>query len=223
MSRLPVVVVLFCVAVIAVPVRAEDEVFVSPIQAAGAGHTNALEIAIAAGSAQTYGTLAPHATNVQTFGVGLDLAAMWRINPRWAVGAYGNFGMFPSTGSAESSWSYAAGLQANYHFDVVTSPWIGLGAGWHGYSLAGDGGRTAYQGVDVARLQAGLTFAVSPNFSVDPVIGLTLTTFLSEKGPAATSYADVQSKDLSIFVLAGALARFDLFGSAPSATAVAAR
>ena len=86
---------------------------------------------------------------------------------------------------------------------LAQRPWIGLGAGWHGYWLSQGSGRTAYHGLDLVRLQIGLDVPVTPSFSVEPTLGVTLSTFLSQKAPSSGAYAEVKSNSVSVFVLAG--------------------
>jgi hypothetical protein len=101
------------------------------------------------------------------------------------VGVYSSSGLYPSSAN-NTTWTFgtSAGVQANYHFGTSARPWIGLGTGWHGYWLSQDGGTTAYQGLDLVRLQLGLDVPVTPSFTLAPVLGVTLSTFLSQKTPS---------------------------------------
>ncbi len=56
--------------------------------------------------------------------------------------------------------------------------------------------------------------AVSDALSIEPVVGVTLSTFLSQKGPSSAAYADVTNRSVSVQFLAGVIGRFDLFGHA---------
>lgn len=195
--------------------RAQESGFATAVDRAQARRFDALEVAIAVGSAQGYGSAVAGGPSLANPGVGLDLGLGWRIDPRWMVGVYGTASLYPgAAGNTSSTTGISAGVQANYHFSARAGPWIGLGTGWHGYWLSQNDGRIGYQGLDLVRLQAGFDVPVTPTFSLEPVLGLTLTTFLSQKPPSAVAYADVNSKGVSAFVLAGALARFDLFGHA---------
>jgi hypothetical protein len=199
-------------AILAPAARAQQEVSTS-VAAPVSPPSNALELTLGVGSAQGY-------TNVSSgsggeLGVGTDLGIGWRIDRHWMVGGYGSGAVYPS-GFGNTSLGAAAGLQANYHFDFSTRPWLGLGAGWRGYWQGTERGRTGYMGLDLARVQLGFDLPISRSFTLSPVLGATLTTFLTEKQPNAASWSDVGSKDLSLFVFAGALARFDIMGSRPS-------
>src|SRR5438552_1640177 len=147
--------------------RAQDSDVAATFNPGESRSTNALEIAIGLGSAQGFGTVVRGGPSLGDLGVGADLAIGWRINPRWMVGVYSASGLYPSSAS-DTTWTFgtSAGVQANYHFGTQRSPWIGLGTGWHGYWLAKDGGTTAYQGLDLVRLQLGLDVPVTPTLTV---------------------------------------------------------
>jgi hypothetical protein len=211
-------------ALFASPARAQENGVSAIASSRETRETNALELSVGLGSAQGFGSLSSGGPNLGDLGVGVDLGVGWRINPRWMVGAYSSTGAYPrSPSSGESTFGTSAGLQANYHFASSSRPWVGLGAGWHGYWLSQGGGKNSYQGLDLARLQVGFDVAVTPSFSLEPVIGVTLSTFLSQRPAASSSFADVGSKSVSVFFLAGALARFDLFGHAPASIDALAR
>ena len=209
--RIPLFLLSLSALALAAPAsRAQESVTAAPA-ARDARLTNALEIAVGVGSAQGYGNLAGSGPSLEDLGVGLDLSAGWRIDPRWMVGAYGTAAAYPAA-LGSTSWTTSAGVQVNRHFDVPLRPWVGLGAGWRGYWLSQNGGRTSYQGLDLARVQVGVEAAVTRGLSIEPVVGVTLSTFLAQKGPAAASFADVQDRSVSVSVLAGVIGRFDLFG-----------
>ena len=202
-------------ALSAFPARADEDEVAVPIAVREAHQTNALEIAVGAGAAEGLGTVVSQGPSVDTQGAGVDFSAGWRVNPRWMVGVYGAGALYASSGnSASNTYGASAGVQADYHFDAPARPWIGLGAGWHGYWLAQDHGTTAYQGVDLLRVQLGLEKAVAPWLSLEPVIGVTLSTLLSQKPPSASRWEDVKSNSVSVNLLLGVLARFDMFGQA---------
>jgi hypothetical protein len=188
----------------------EVSIFASPVESRA---TNALEIKLGLGSAQGYGKAESAGPDLGTFGAGAELAIGWRINRRWMVGAYNSSALYPGqVGAGAMTLGVAAGLQATRHFGSGFGPWVGLGAGWHGYWISHDGARSAYSGVDLARLQVGWEVPVSPTFSLEPVVGVTLATFGTQRASRGAA-ADDRSGSLSVFVLAGALARFDVFGS----------
>jgi len=180
--------------------------------------SNALEVTVGLGSAQGYGNKTPGGD----LGVGTSLGIGWRIDRHWMIGAYGEGAVYGGT-SSNNSLGAAAGVQANYHFDAAIQPWVGLGTGWRAYWLGQEGGRTVYQGLDLMRLQAGFDVPISRSFTLAPVLGATVSTFLSQKAPGASGFTDTGSKDLSVFVFAGALARFDFFGRRSSEVVLASK
>lgn len=203
--------VLAAVALLAPSARAEQGSVSVPLAARESRETNALEIAVGLGSAQGYGNPEPGGPGLDNMGVGADVSVGWRINPRWMVGAYSSSALYPTSvgGGGMATLATSAGLQANYHFASALRPWVGVGAGWHGYWISRDAVRSSYQGVDLARLQLGVEVPVTPSFSLEPLLGVTLSTFFTQKAPAGGA-----SSSLSVFALAGVLARFDLFGHA---------
>ncbi|HUJ29586.1 MAG TPA: hypothetical protein VLW85_26380, partial [Myxococcales bacterium] len=124
---------------------------------------------------------------------------------------YASAALYPSSAGDESSATGAsAGVHVDYHFAAPLRPWVGVGAGWHGYRGSHGDVTSTWQGADLARLQAGIDVPVTPSFSLDPFLGVTLATF----SPRQVAATDAGSASLSVFVLVGALARFDLFGHA---------
>jgi hypothetical protein len=198
--------------------RAQESGVATPLASPDPRLSDALEIAVGIGSAQGYGKVLGGGPSLEDLGVGLDVAVGWRLNPRWMIGSYSSTGMYPAA-TGTSTWSTSAGLQANYHFEAPFKPWIGLGAGWHGYWLSQSGSRTSYQGLDLVRAQAGVQAAVTQAFSLEPFVGMTLSTFLSQKASSAAAFTDVKDRAVSVQVLAGVIGRFDLFGhsGAPAA------
>jgi len=203
--------------VLASAAHAEEEVAASAGTRAGPP-SNALEVTVGLGSAQGYGNTAGG-----DLGVGTSLGVGWRIDRHWMIGAYGEGAVYSGTSSNVSSLGAAAGVQANYHFDAEIQPWVGLGTGWRGFWRGQDDGRTAYQGLDLVRLQAGFDVPISRSFALSPVLGATLSKFLSHSAPDAGGFAGPSSNDLSVFVFAGALARFDFFGRRSSEVVLASK
>jgi hypothetical protein len=181
--------------------------------------SNALEVTLGVGSAQGYSSIDPGGD----LGVGTDLGVGWRIDRHWMIGGYGSGAVYPGKGGGPSTIGAAAGVQANYHFDFSSRPWIGLGTGWRGYWPGTEHGRAGYQGLDLARLQVGFDVPISNSFTLAPVLGATLSTFLAEKQPSATGWSGTSTKELSLFVFAGVLARFDFFGGRPGEVVLASK
>ncbi len=180
---------------------------------------NSFELTLGLGYGQGLGPVAsgtPRLQDLGTVGGTLEVGAGWRINPNWMLGAYTEISYFDGgkLANSDTAMSLAAGVQGQFHvmpgrrFD----PWIGLGAGWRGYwgSLVGTSSDYKLQGVDFARLRIGVDYRVSPTVAVGPVLGLTLTEFLSEKKPGAASYTDTNDRKFNTFVFAGVQGRFDM-------------
>lgn len=172
--------------------------------------TGALEVSIAAGQGQAYGNLGRGLSNLNDMGPALDAAVGWRIDRNWLVGAYGSGGAYAGLGNNRYSYGASAGLQVNRH--LPHDVWVGLGFGWRGHWESDVGARDSHQGLDLARLQVGFETLVSPSFTVSPVLGASLTTFMWQKGASSTEYEDVQDRRLSVSLFAGLLLRFELLG-----------
>jgi hypothetical protein len=203
-------------ALLASAARAEDQSYSANAQTRPTPPANALEVTVGLGSAQGYSNI----TSGGNLGVGGELGIGWRIDPHWMIGAYGSGALYPAKANGSSSLGASAGVQANYHFDFSVQPWIGLGTGWRGYWLGEQNGRTSYQGLDLVRLQTGFDIPVSRSVTLAPVLSAGLTTFLSK--PAAAPGA-IEVNDLSLFVFAGALARFDFLGGGPGGPVLASK
>lgn len=189
--------------------RASSSSEIRPSRAA-----EALEIAIAVGSGQAYGYLGGDLPGLNDMGWAFDVAAGWRIDRNWLVGAYGSGGVYDSLGARNYSYNAAAGLQVNRHFPQPEGydVWVGLGFGWHGYWASDVGERDSHQGLELARLQLGFESRLSPSFTLSPMLGAALTTFLWQRSASGAEYANVQDRRLSASLFAGLLARFELFG-----------
>src|SRR4051794_14924790 len=87
-------VVLAAMALLAPSARAQEDGVSVPLIARESHETNALEIAVGLGPAVGFGTVASQGPSLDGQGVGLDLAAGWRINPRWMVGVYSSSGLY---------------------------------------------------------------------------------------------------------------------------------
>jgi len=78
-------------------------------------------------------------------------------------------------------------------------------------------GTDSRHGWDIARVQAGVDYRVSPEFALAPYLGAGLTTFFTQELAAEQTFSNVHSPDVNVWISAGLQGRFDLFGSsAPS-------
>lgn len=200
------------------PVFAQ-EVQTSPPPPAGVAN-KALEITLGAGYAQGFGDIAssqPSLTDQASAGGELTLGVGYRINPSFMVGAYSSGGKYGTRAltSGADIWTATAGLQANYHLlpGNEWDPWIGLGSGWRGHWVSKFAGTDSRHGWDIARLTAGVDYAVSPAFAVSPYLGAGLTTFFSQQLAGKDGFSNIDSPNANVWVFGGMQGRFDLFGS----------
>jgi hypothetical protein len=186
-----------------------------------AAPANALEIGVATGYTQGVGPIGggmQHVEDISKGGGAVQLEATYRINPTFAVGAYGSFSKY-ATGDHISDqndvFGATAGIQAMAHLRPERSvdPWVSLGAGWRGLWVSPDSGKkTSLQGLELARLQVGVDYRVSQDVSISPVIGGSLNMFVSEDSPMTTKYTEISDKKANFIGFAGLAGRFDLGG-----------
>jgi len=182
---------------------------------------NALEIGVATGYTQGVGPIGggmQHVEDLSKAGGAVELDAMYRINPTFAVGAYGSFSKY-ATGDQISDQSdvlgATAGIQAAAHLRPERSvdPWVSVGTGWRGLWLSPQSGKnTSLQGLELARLQLGVDYRVSEDVAISPVIGGSLNMFVSEDSPMTTKYTEIADKKANFIGFAGLAGRFDLGG-----------
>jgi hypothetical protein len=180
--------------------------------------SNSFELSLGLGYGQGLGPVASGVPTLQEFGSAgatLTLEPGWRIDPNFLVGAYGEVSAFDggTMANADHATSVAAGLQGQFHAmpGRKYDPWIGVGFGWRGYWASQSTiGTHKLQGLDLARVRIGVDYRVSPTVALGPVFGMTLTDFLSEKRPGASSYTDTSDRKLNTFVFGGLAGRFDL-------------
>jgi hypothetical protein len=183
---------------------------------------NAVELGIAAGYTQGAGPIGgamQHVEDVSRAGGAVELDAMYRINPLFAVGVYGSFSQY-STGDQISSQTdvlgATAGIQAALHMrpDRSVDPWVSVGTGWRGMWLSPESGKnTSLQGLELARLQIGTDYRINENVAIAPVIGGSVNMFVSEDSPMTTKLTELDDKKVNFIGFAGLAGRFDLGGS----------
>ena len=191
-----------------------------PRRAAG-GPANAWEISLGAGYTQGVGDIgssSPTLTDIAHGGGEIQLNVGYRIDPHWLVGIYGTGGKYTlGSGTPDGSdvWSATAGVQANYHFmpEQEWDPWVGLGAGWRGQWVSKGVGTDIRHGIELARVQVGLDYRVSPEFSVSPYLGASASLFLTQELAQQTSWSNVSDPNVNIFFMGGIMGRFDILGS----------
>ena len=182
----------------------------------------AFEIGIATGYTQGGGKLGGDMGSLEDVagpGASVQLDLAYRILPRLSVGAYGTFATYQDGDLIDSStdvFGASAGVQAVWHFrpDRSIDPWISLGTGWRGLWLdPSDGKTTSLQGLELARLQIGADYRLSENIAIAPVIGGSLSMFVSQDSAMTTELTEIQDKQVNMTAFAGLSGRFDLGGS----------
>lgn len=188
----------------------------------------ALEVTIGGGYAQGFGDIGPahrSLTDLGSAGGEVNLGIGYRLDRRWMIGAYGSGSKYSTADFARGAdiWSATAGVQANVHFlpDAAWDPWLGLGTGWRGYWVKDAIGTDSFHGWDIARLQAGVDYRVTPAFALSPYVGAGLTMFLTQERAGDASFSNVNSPDVNVWVFAGLQGRFDLFGAGAPGVRVA--
>jgi hypothetical protein len=182
---------------------------------------SAFEIGVGTGYTQGAGKLGGDMGKLQDVsGPGglIEVDLGYRIIPELSIGAYGTFSKFQKGDDLASGTDVigaTAGIQAAWHFrpDRSVDPWISLGGGWKGLWLDPSNGKTtSLQGLELARLQLGADYRVSKDVAIAPVIGASLSTFISQDSAMTTDLTELQDKQVAFTGFAGLSGRFDLGG-----------
>jgi hypothetical protein len=183
--------------------------------------THALEIGVGAGYAQGTGDIGSGMSSLgdlSSAGGTAELQVGYRIIPQLELGLYGTFSGFASGDALADSTDVlgaTAGVQAAWHFlpAETIDPWIGLSTGWRGLWLTpSEGKNTSLQGFELARLQVGVDYRVTPEVAIAPVVGASLSMFVSQDAPGQSGYEDISDPQANVFFFAGLMGRFDLLG-----------
>jgi hypothetical protein len=184
-----------------------------------AAPANTLELAIGTGYAQGAGPVAggmQHLEDLTGPGGAVEFDALYRINPTFAVGAYGTLSTYQHGDSIDGNTDVlgaTAGIQGVAHLRPSQSvdPWVSLGTGWRGLWLDPDQGkRTSLQGLELARVQLGVDYRLNDEVAIAPVIGGSLNMFVSQDSPMTDGYSELQDKKVNFIAFAGLAGRFDL-------------
>jgi hypothetical protein len=146
----------------------------------------------------------------------VELQLAYRVSPGFSAGVYGAAARFrhgDAIGDGSRAYGASAGLQAVWHTSETRSvdPWFSVGVGWRGLWIDRVGiPASSMQGVEIARLQLGIDYRLSPWLAVSPVISASLSMFLVENAPMPTDFTVVEDKRLNLYGFAGVLGRFDL-------------
>src|SRR5258708_3377141 len=162
--------------------------------------TDSVELTVGTGYAQGFGDISanrPNLTDVGQSGGAVQIGVGYRVIPQLSLGVYGTGAMFSRGDQVDSSsnlYSATAGVEAAWHFLPSANqldPWVSLGTGWRGYWIHDDLGTASLQGLQLAKLQAGLDYRVSRDIAISPVIGADLSMFLSESPPFARGLSNL--------------------------------
>lgn len=207
-----------------------------PADTVGWGHAVAavpdrtFEIAVATGYAQGGGKLGGTLGSLEDVagpGAAVEVDLGYRIIPQLTVGVYGTLAKSQHGDRIDSNTDVlgaAAGVQAAWHFrpQVSIDPWISLGGGWRALWLNPDAGKvTSLQGFDVARLQLGVDYRVTKEIAIAPVIGGSVSLFVSQDSPMTTSYTEIADKKVNFTGFVGLSGRFDFGGAERARESVA--
>lgn len=180
---------------------------------------DAIEISIGTGYAQGVGKAGGDVADVDELsgpGGAVQLELGYRITEHLALGGYGTFSLHDrgdAVADATDVFGASAGVQAAWHFrpDRAIDPWVKLGTGWKGLWLDPERGeRTSLQGLELARLQVGVDYRISPAVAIAPVVGGSLGMFLSEDSPMTDDYAELDGKEVHFTGFAGLAGTFDI-------------
>ena len=184
--------------------------------------SNAFEIGVGAGYTQGGGKLGGTLGNREdaaSAGATVEVDLGYRIIPALSVGAYGTFATYQRGDHLVGDTNVlgaTAGIQATYHLrpDRSIDPWVSLGSGWEGLWLDPSNAKTtSLQGLQLARLQVGADYRITKDVAIAPVIGGSLTMFVSQDSPMTTNYDEIHDKKLNLSGVAGVAGRFDLGGN----------
>ena len=218
LKLIPVVSLLIPAVAVAQPESADTTGFDHEVPAV----KSAFEIGVATGYTQSGGKLGGNMLSLEDVsgpGAAVEVDVGYRIIPELAVGAYGTFAKYQNGDSIDGSTDVlgaTAGIQAAWHFrpDRSVDPWVSLGTGWKGVWLNPTNGKvTSLQGLELARLQIGADYRITKDIAISPVIGGSLSLFVSQDSAMTTDLTEIQDKKVNFPGVAGLAGRFDLGGS----------
>jgi hypothetical protein len=185
--------------------------------------SSALEIAISGGYSQGAGDIGSGMGAVEDLagaGGGAEIQIGYRINPNLALAAYSGVSAYSAGDTLSESTNdvgaFTTGLKADWHFMPTSTvdPWVSLGGGvrWLGVDENSTNDHMLF-GFDLARLQAGVDYRVTPTLSIGPVISATATTFIKEDNVMTDGYRDINDRSVNFNFSAGLMGRFDTLAS----------
>ncbi len=180
---------------------------------------DAVEISVSTGYAQGVGKIGGGMADLDDLagpGGAVQLEVGYRVIPHLAIGGYGTFSLHDSGDAVTDTtdvFGASAGVQAVLHLrpDRSIDPWVKLGTGWKGLWLdPASGKETSLQGLELARLQVGVDYRITPEIAIAPVVGGSLGMFLSQDSPMTTDYTELDNKEVNFTGFAGLAGTFDL-------------
>jgi hypothetical protein len=184
--------------------------------------SHAFEVGIGGGYAQASGDIGDGMSSIGDLAGGggaVELQLGYRVLPQLTVGVYGSFASYAEGEQIENPsdvFGASAGVRADWHLlpHEDMDPWISLSSGWRGMWLSPDaGGDTSLQGFELARLQVGVDYRITPDVAIAPVVGAGLSLYAWQDAPASDGYQDIDDPQANFNVFAGLMGRFDLGGS----------
>lgn len=177
--------------------------------------SQAFELTVGTGYTQPFGMLRSGVgmPSVAKAGIGVDVAAGYRIDPHWGVSIGGQYQELTPE-QVDATRGASATLAAQYHLapTIRLDPWIELGVGYRGlWAVPQNAPIALNHGFQLARARVGFDVRVSEDIALAPVIGADLTTFLWED-VGGTNRA-VPDPAVSTFVFAGVQGRVDMGGT----------
>ena len=192
--------------------------------------SRAFEIGLGLGYFQGAGDVGQSMDRVQDLsgpGGGVELQLGYRVTPELAFGAFATYTQNDKGDKmlvAGHTHTATAGAFGTWHFRPARSidPWIGLSTGWRAFWMVPDQGEsTVLQGLELARLQVGLDYRITPHVAIAPVLGASVSVFLTQDVPGPIGYENIGSPKPNFFFFGGLQARFDFFGKTETPSTMA--
>jgi hypothetical protein len=181
--------------------------------------SDSLEIAISGVYLQSAGTAMPATADgprdLPGPGASFELQLGYRRTPNLVLAGYGTLGGISDGYVQRHAAVWTAGIKAEWHFApaLPIDPFVGFGAGVKALWLDNaDMSQRAF-GVELAKLQAGIDYRVSPSFAIGLSVGLSASTYSAVQNPTTRRFEAIDSTPVSWTLQAGPTARFDWFAA----------
>jgi hypothetical protein len=195
-----------------------------PNESSGVDHyvapvKDAIEISVGTGYAQGVGKTGGGMADLDELsgpGGAVQLELGYRVIPHLTIGGYGTLSLHDNGDAIDDKtdvFGATAGVQAAWHFRPESSfdPFVKLGTGWKGLWLSPDTGKnTSLQGLELARLQVGVDYRITPEVAIAPVVGGSLGMFISQDSPMTADYTELDNKEVNFTGFAGIAGTFDI-------------